>query len=158
MSEARGFSGESGQDPAWDELPLDPPRVPVAHRPRPAWITVVAAILALNGISLVLSAGSIPASPVWASDPLPVIGAISGVLAFVAAAGVLRQLAWGRWLGLALAIGWLAREAALFETWLRTGNRGLEPTGPSPLVDLVLPAAAYVLVVALLIRRWPGRG
>jgi hypothetical protein len=155
MSEAQRLVGRAGQEPAWDELPLDPPPAHATRRARPAWATVVAAILALNGISLVLYAGYIPAIAIWAPDPFPVIGAITGLLAFAAAFGVFRQLTWGRWLGIALAIGWLARDAVELASWLQTGSGGMGPTATNLLLDFALPIAVYVVVVELLVRRWP---
>jgi len=157
MSEAERLAGGAGQERGWDELPFDPPPARVAHRARPAWATVVATVLVLNGISLVLYVGYIPAIPVWAPGPFPVLGTITGLFAFAAAVGVFRQLSWGRWLAIALVIGWLARDAVLFESWLRTGYRGTDPTAPNVLLDVALPVAAYVIVLGLLIRRWPAR-
>jgi hypothetical protein len=155
MSESQGLATGSVDEQVWDELPLDPPPVHVARSVRPAWVTVVAAVLALNGVSLILYAGYIPAIPVWAPDPLPVIGAVSGLLAFAAAVGVFRQLTWGRWLGISLAISWLARDAVLFQSWIQAGVRGTDPTAPNLLLDIALPVAVYVIVVELLVRRWP---
>jgi hypothetical protein len=156
MSEVERLASAVGQGQDWDELPLDPAPAHVARPARPTWVTVVATVLALNGISLVLYAGYIPAIPVWAPDPLPVIGAVTGLLAFAAAFGVFRQLAWGRWLGIALVISWLARDVVLFEAWLRTGSRGMDPAAPNVLFDIALPVAVYVIIVGLLIRRWPA--
>lgn len=158
MSEASRMNDTGGLEGAWDDLPVDPPAVPLAvgSRARPAWFTAVAAVLVLNGISLSLYLGSLGAAPAWAPDPLPAIGAVTGVAAFAAAVGVFRQQAWGRWLGIALVVGWLARDAALLEGWISTGYVGLERSSPNVLLDIVLPIAVNLIVLWLLVRRWPA--
>lgn len=156
MSEAPRLVDATGQEPAWDELSLEPPPARVPRPARPAWVTVVAAVLALNGISLVLYAGYLPAIPVWAPDPVPAVGAVTGLFAFAAAFGVFRQLTWGRWLGIALAIGWLARDGVKLASWLQAGYPGMDPIAPNLLLDVALPIAVYVMVVELLVRRWPA--
>ena len=71
-------TAEPEQD--WDDLPID--RAPAhATRPaRPTWITLIAIVLVLNGISLVLYAAAAPSTPAWAPDPLPVIGGVTGII------------------------------------------------------------------------------
>jgi hypothetical protein len=114
-----------------------------AGRDAAGWALLAAAILALQGASLIVYAGIL--RPVVAAIELPVLGhadityLVTGVFALVAAAGIGLRRPWGRVLGMiaAMTSGLLALVTA--------------PSAPPAIVGLVLPA----IVVVLLWRQWP---
>ena len=141
----------SPSEPDWPELdPAMSPAIPMPRRP--AWMIVVALLLALDGIRLLLFSG-LAADAVLA----PELGMAVGVAALAAAVGVLLAQAWGRLLTAGLATYWLAQTVG--SGW--AALVGPEPPPGSattdPLVSLVVSAAINVAILLLVATRWPAR-
>jgi hypothetical protein len=121
---------------------------------RPTWATAVAAIFLLTTISQVLYAGMIPLLPPILPDPVPWFGFVVGAVSLAAGFAIYRGLEWGRWLGIALAVTWLARTLAVVEPALRSPAL---PDGPDVWLDVVIPIGLNAAILLLLLIRWPRR-
>jgi hypothetical protein len=111
------------------------------------WIILAGAILAFEGLSVLVYAGFLRAPFDGMTVTLPFLGQAAvlwlalGVLDLVAAAGVYRRRAWGRALGIASALLSIGTNALL----IGSVDLALVP-------GLVLPVA----VLFALGRRWPA--
>ena len=112
------------------------------------WTVAAGAFLALQGFATILYAGFMPPPFTDAGVDVPFLGHLPfvwillGVLAIVAAFGVLRRRVWGRYLGIALVILSIGTTLLI--------SRNLASGAVSVLIDAVVLFALW--------RRWPTPG
>lgn len=110
--------------------------------------TLAAGLLALSGVVAILYAGFLPIPP-FSDVPVPLAMQALGVVGLAAAVGVFLRQAWGR----ALAVAVVAIDVAL-----AVFRASAQPSGSSPLnvfVDLAIGVVLEVIVLWVLLRRWP---
>lgn len=148
---------ESGpaDDADWPALDPGPPPAPRHSTRRPVAVAVAAALLALDGISGIVTGVLSPMLPEALANVAPILTGIMGLAGLVAAVGAWRLAEWGRVLGLGVALGWLIQDGLLAQTAAALGIDPLLGRAPNPLFDWVVPLAADVLILASLALRWP---
>jgi uncharacterized membrane protein (DUF2068 family) len=110
---------------------------------------LAAGLLALGGVLTILDAGMLPLPP-FGNVPVPLWWQVFGVIELAAAVGVSGRQAWGRALGVVVAAVSLPL-AVLLEAPRATGS------SPANVVGLVLDVLLNVVVLWVLLRRWPAR-
>jgi hypothetical protein len=124
---------------------------PTASR-RHSWPRIlVAAFLALSGLSSILYAGFLPLPPL--SDvPVPIVFQVFGAAGLVAALGVYLGRSWGRWLAVVVVALGLVQAASLASAMVAR-SESLVPA-------VTLLASAFVDIVLLwwLGWRWSVEG
>lgn len=129
-------------DPTVTDQPTTTPR-------KRSWPRIlVAAALAISGLSAIVYAGFLPLSP-FSDVPVPIAWQVFGAAEVIAAVGVYLGRAWGRWLGVVVIVITilLATFRALFAI-----------AGPDPALELgsyVVGIIIDVLILWWLLRRWP---
>jgi hypothetical protein len=126
---------------------------------RPRRLTLAAAWLGVTGLLAAFYAGIVPLLPPLVTTPAPLVATAIGGVGIVAAIGVWRVAAWGRWLGVAFLLLGIAQSAG-YLLWRATTGSGTGSTPdpmlfPSVLQDL-LSWAMTLAVVWVLLRRWPS--
>ena len=111
---------------------------------------VVAIALGLSGWSAIVYAGLVPLPP-FSSEPVPLAGALFGVVALIAAVGIFRLQPWGRALGVIVVAVGIA--LGIF----RILARATEADPMAAVVSLALGLAVDGASLWVLLRYWPAR-
>jgi hypothetical protein len=116
------------------------------------WLqTLAAGLLALGGGLTILYAGLVPIPP-FSDVPVPLANQAIGLVSLAAAAGVFMRQAWGR------ALGILVAAAGVTLTVLLRISSQAPVSGPLDiLVSLTLGVAPDVIILWVLLLRWPSR-
>ncbi len=120
---------------------------------RPAGSQILAAaILALGGGLTILYAGFMPFPP-FSDTPVPLLWWVFGILGLVAGGGVLLGRPWGR----ALGLGVISVDLVLLVLRMMAQVPVLDPPDllANVTVSIVLTAVPDLIVVWVLLRRWP---
>ncbi len=113
--------------------------------------TLAAALLVWNGVGAILYAGLVSLPP-FSAVPVPLVAQVLGIATLAAAVGVFRVQAWGRVLAVGLTTLGLALEV------LRLVDQVPRSSSPLEVVGFFAVSVGYsVLVLWLLLRRWPQR-
>ncbi len=113
--------------------------------------TLAAALLVWNGLGAILYAGIVSLPP-FSAVPVPLVAQVLGIATLAAAAGVFRVQAWGRVLAVGLTTLGLALEV------FRLVDQVPRSSSPLEVVGFFAVSVGYsVLVLWLLLRRWPQR-
>lgn len=113
--------------------------------------TLAAALLVWNGVGAILYAGIVSLPP-FSAVPVPLVAQVLGIATLAAAVGVFRVQAWGRVLAVGLTTLGLALEV------LRLVDQVPRSSSPLEVVGFFAVSVGYsVLVLWLLLRRWPQR-
>ena len=113
--------------------------------------TLAAALLVWNGAGAILYAGIVSLPP-FSAVPVPLVAQVLGIATLAAAVGVFRVQAWGRVLAVGLTTLGLALEV------LRLVDQVPRSSSPLEVVGFFAVSVGYsVLVLWLLLRRWPQR-
>jgi uncharacterized membrane protein (DUF2068 family) len=110
---------------------------------------LAAGLLALGGVLTILYAGMLPFPP-FSDGPVPLWWQVFGVIELAAAVGVFGQQGWGRALGVVVAAMSLPL-AVLLQALPAPGS------SPANVAGLVLDVSLNVIVLWVLLRRWPAR-
>jgi hypothetical protein len=120
-------------------------------------VRIVAILVGLDGLLGILYAGFIPLLPPVANQPEPVASTAMGLVGLIAAVGLWRWQAWGRWLGIAITLWSVARSIgaiAILGGFASTG--GAVPV-PDPLLDVIIPLTIDAIILVVLATRGPAR-
>jgi hypothetical protein len=94
-------------------LPDEGPNGKALPEERPAPTTVAALLLLLTGARTAFYGAVVPFFPGLVDQPSVVAALAVGIAAVVASVAVFRKLEWGRWLGVGLAVFFIARDVAV---------------------------------------------
>lgn len=118
--------------------------------PRTRLQVLAAGLLALGGGLAILYAGFLPIPP-FSDVPVPPAMQAFGVVGLAAAIGVFRRQAWGRALGVAVVVADLALAG------FRVAAQAPGSSQLNVVVSLALSVVPDVIVLWVLLRRWPAR-
>jgi hypothetical protein len=125
------------------------PRTPIPP------VRIVAILIGLDGLLGILYSGFLPLLPPIANLPEPLVSSAIGLVGLVAAVGVWRWQTWGRWLGIAITLWSVVRTIGAIAILGGMAPAGAATVTPDPLLDVILPLTIDVIILAVLVARWP---